>query len=80
MVIGVWDGDNVRDTHVEFLNDDFLPSSRITTPDFGSSDVFGNHATHVAGTIIAKGTNANSKGMAPKAEIKCFTLPVTTKR
>ena len=72
MVIGVWDGDNVRDTHVEFLNDDFLPSSRITTPDFGSSDVFGNHATHVAGTIIAKGTNANSKGMAPKAEIKSY--------
>lgn len=72
MVIGVWDGDNVRDTHVEFLNDDFLPSSRITTPDFGSSDVFGNHATHVAGTIIAKGTNASSKGMAPKAEIKSY--------
>ena len=72
MVIGVWDGDNVRDTHVEFLNDDFQASSRITTPDFGSSDVFGNHATHVAGTIIAKGTNANSKGMAPKAEIKSY--------
>ena len=72
MVIGVWDGDNVRDTHVEFLNDDFLPSSRITTPDFGSSDVFGDHATHVAGTIIAKGTNASSKGMAPKAEIKSY--------
>jgi len=72
MVLGVWDGDNVRDTHVEFLNDDFQASSRITTPDFGSSDVFGNHATHVAGTIIAKGTNANSKGMAPKAEIKSY--------
>ena len=72
MVIGVWDGDNVRDTHVEFLNDDFQASSRITTPDFGSSDVFGNHATHVAGTIIAKGTNANSKGMAPKAEVKSY--------
>ncbi len=72
MVIGVWDGDNVRDTHVEFLNDDFQASSRITTPDFGSSDVFGNHATHVAGTIIAKGTNTSSKGMAPKAEIKSY--------
>ena len=69
MFIGVWDGDNVRDTHVEFLNDDFAANSRITTPDFGSSDVYGDHATHVAGTIIAKGTNANSKGMAPKAEI-----------
>ena len=72
MVLGVWDGDNVRDTHVEFLNDDFQASSRITTPDFGSSDVFGNHATHVAGTIIAKGTNSSSKGMAPKAEIKSY--------
>jgi hypothetical protein len=69
MFIGVWDGDNVRDTHVEFLNDDFAANSRITTPDFGSSDVYGDHATHVAGTIIAKGTNATSKGMAPKAEI-----------
>jgi len=69
MFVGVWDGDNVRDTHVEFLNNDFAASSRITTPDFGSSDVYGNHATHVAGTIIAKGTNENSKGMAPNAEL-----------
>jgi serine protease AprX len=72
MIIGVWDGDNVRDTHVEFLNDDLLPSSRITTPDFGSSDVYGDHASHVAGTIVAKGTNTNAKGMAPKAEIKSY--------
>ncbi|MFL2623496.1 MAG: S8 family serine peptidase [Flavobacteriaceae bacterium] len=69
MFVGVWDGDNVRDTHVEFLNNDFAASSRITTPDFGSSDVYGNHATHVAGTIIANGTNENSKGMAPNAEL-----------
>jgi hypothetical protein len=69
MFIGVWDGDNVRDTHVEFLSNNFPPSSRITTPDFGSSDVYGNHATHVAGTIIANGTNENSKGMAPNAEL-----------
>ena len=72
MTIGVWDGDNVRDTHSEFQNDDITQGSRISSPDFGSSDAYGNHATHVAGTIIAKGINESVKGMAPKASVKSY--------
>jgi hypothetical protein len=34
MTIGVWDGDNVRDTHSEFQSDDFTQGSRISSPDF----------------------------------------------
>lgn len=72
MTIGVWDGDNVRDTHSEFQSDDFTQGSRISSPDFGASDAYGNHATHVAGTIIAKGINGNVKGMASKASVKSY--------
>jgi hypothetical protein len=72
MTIGVWDGDNVRDTHSEFQSDDFTQGSRISSPDFGASDAYGNHATHVAGTIIAKGINGSVKGMASKASVKSY--------
>lgn len=30
------------------------------------------HATHVAGTLIAAGVNANARGMAPRAELLAF--------
>lgn len=69
MIIGVWDGDNVRDTHSEFQSLDFTAGSRISSPDFGASDAYSNHATHVAGTIIASGLNESAKGMAPKASV-----------
>ena len=69
MNIGVWDGDNVRATHSEFQSNDFTQGSRISSPDFGASDAYGNHATHVAGTIIATGINESAKGMAPKASV-----------
>ena len=69
MTIGVWDGDNVRDTHSEFQSLDFTSGSRISSPDFGASDAYSNHATHVAGTIIATGLNESAKGMAPKASV-----------
>lgn len=69
MIIGVWDGDNVRGTHSEFQNTNFNLGSRISSPDFGASDAYSNHATHVAGTIIATGLNESAKGMAPKASV-----------
>ena len=69
MIIGVWDGDNVRDTHTEFQSLDLTAGTRISSPDFGASDAYSNHATHVAGTIIASGLNESAKGMAPKASV-----------
>ncbi|UGS21702.1 S8 family serine peptidase [Flavobacterium cyclinae] len=68
MIVGVWDGGFGLINHVEFLDDNSTPSSRITIPQSSlpipPSD---DHATHVLGTIIAKGTNASAKGMAPQA-------------
>lgn len=46
MTVGVWDQSAVRSTHVEF-------SGRVTWSDAGAS--LSNHATHVAGTILAQG-------------------------
>lgn len=61
MLVGVWDGGLVRESHQLFEN-------RATHID--TSNVFSNHATHVTGTIIGSGTfqSGNAKGMAPMAE------------
>jgi hypothetical protein len=56
MLIGVWDNDVVKN-HVEFGN------RRISNQGTSVSD----HSTHVTGTLIASGIQANAKGMAPKA-------------
>jgi len=60
MIIGEWDGGGTLTSHVEFegraiqRDNPFSPS---------------NHATHVAGTMIAAGINPEAKGMAPKATL-----------
>lgn len=54
VLVGIWDGGRVRTTHQEF-------GGRVTAVDLvGNSD----HATHVAGTIVAAGVNASAKGMS----------------
>lgn len=55
MKAGVWDGGNVRTTHVEF------PNNKVINID---GTVLDNHATHVTGTIVAKGVTANLRGIA----------------
>ncbi|WP_448530489.1 S8 family serine peptidase [Raineya sp.] len=65
MIIGEWDGGPVRNTHQEF-------GTRVTHKDgvnFTTPDGNNNHATHVAGTLIASGVDANAKGMAYQAEL-----------
>ncbi len=57
MVVGIWDESKVKD-HVEF-------GSRITSR---QGDSFSKHASHVTGTILATGIDANAKGMAPLAK------------
>ena len=52
--LAIWDGGLVRSTHVEL-------NTRIFAGETGS---LSTHGTHVAGTMIAKGLNANAKGMA----------------
>lgn len=65
--LGVWDGGAVRLTHQEFTNSG---PTRITQVD--GATALNDHATHVAGTLVAGGVNANSKGMSYKAPLKAF--------
>lgn len=54
--LGIWDAGRVRREHQEFqLN-------RVTIKDGANEN--SDHATHVAGTMVARGIDANSKGMA----------------
>jgi hypothetical protein len=64
MTLGEWDGGGVRTTHTEF-------EGRVTIGDgvpFVVPNMNNRHATHVAGTMVAAGTN-DAKGMAPKASL-----------
>jgi hypothetical protein len=65
--LGEWDGGKVRTSHQEF-NDG--GSTRVTQMDNTSG--ISDHATHVAGTMIAAGVNANAKGMAYGGELKAW--------
>lgn len=58
MIAGVWDGGNIRETHQEFMNGSI---SKISNADGAT---FAAHATHVMGTIIAKGVLPSVKGIA----------------
>ncbi|MDX1905266.1 MAG: S8 family serine peptidase [Thermonemataceae bacterium] len=65
MIVGEWDGGPVRNTHQEF-------GSRVTHKDgvtFTTPNGNNAHATHVAGTLIASGVDANAKGMAHQADL-----------
>ncbi len=61
--LGIWDGGAVRVAHQEL-------TGRATQTD-GSTQL-SDHATHVAGTMIASGIEANAKGMAYQASIKAY--------
>jgi hypothetical protein len=62
LVLGVWDGGAARSTHQEF-------GGRVTVKD-GAGSV--DHATHVAGTIIASGVDVRAKGMATSARVDSY--------
>lgn len=74
MNIGVWDEESVRGTHDEFKDDQIIPQSRVVYPEFPGafSGPISDHATHVAGTLLAKGADPDAKGMAPKATLRSF--------
>lgn len=61
--LGIWDGGKVRDTHQELIG-------RFISGDGAGS--LSDHATHVAGTMIASGVNSNAKGMSYQAKIKGY--------
>jgi len=61
--LGEWDGGAVRATHQEL-------TGRVTQVDGATS--ISNHSTHVAGTLIASGVDANAKGMAHGGTLKAW--------
>lgn len=63
MTAGVWDGSRVLDTHVEL-------SGKVTLGDAATG--FSSHATHVTGTIIAKGLSTTRRGIAYGALAKTY--------
>ncbi len=64
--LGEWDGGVARSTHVEFTSGG---TSRVHIMDNGQVK---EHATHVAGTMIANGVNSQAKGMAFEGELKSW--------
>ena len=62
VTVGVWDAGTARDTHQEL-------SGKVTKGDAGYAH---NHATHVTGTIAARGVLATAQGMAPQAKVLSY--------
>jgi len=69
-IIGLWEVGRPLTTHVEFNN---TGSSRIDFVDnTNGDDEYRNHATHVAGTLIAGGVDSDARGMAFNASIRAY--------
>ncbi|MBN2133979.1 MAG: S8 family serine peptidase [Sedimentisphaerales bacterium] len=66
-IVGIWDGASVSADHPEFLDAQGL--SRVTAREAAE---IAAHATHVAGTIAARGVDPAAKGMAPRARIESY--------
>lgn len=61
--LGIWEaGGTVRATHQEF-------GGRVTNIDGTASS---DHATHVAGTMIATGVNPAAEGFSEAANLRCY--------
>lgn len=71
MTIGIWDQHRTRKDHVEFVTNG---TSRVILGDATpfDQDDFGSHGTHVGGTMVAAGVDADAKGMAPKATLVSY--------
>ena len=70
MSVGVWDGGWALSAHQEFQ---LGGSSRISNPDYPAANPVADlHATHVVGTVCAKGVTANARGMAYESNVKSY--------
>ncbi|WP_417861011.1 S8 family serine peptidase [Winogradskyella sediminis] len=74
MTVGVWDGGPADASHPEFQNT-ANTESRLTALDNTIVDGdtgFSSHATHVSGTVSAKGVDPDAKGMATNINVKSY--------
>lgn len=70
MKVGIWDGGWALKNHQEFMNGTV---SRITTPDTAAQLPAADfHATHVTGTVGAKGVASSAKGMAYEVNLASY--------
>ncbi len=65
ITLGEWDGGAVRGTHQEL-------TGRVTQKDGATG--LSSHSTHVAGTMIATGIDANARGMCDSASLDAYTF------
>lgn len=67
MVARIWDGkDKVRTSH------NLLKGRVVVGDDETTEDVYGDHGTHVTGTIVASNTTTATRGMAFEATARTF--------
>jgi subtilisin family serine protease len=72
-VAAVFDGGRIRESHIEFReNPTDAASTRVMRREVGES--YSRHATHVAGTIGARGARPQARGMAPASSIWSFSF------
>lgn len=67
MIVGEWDGGAVLTNHQEFNN---TGTPRVVQKDGATAT--SDHATHVAGTMIAAGVDPDAKGMAINAQLNAY--------
>ncbi len=67
--MGEWDGGGVRSTHREFAP---ASGTGTRTTQIDNVTTTNQHATHVAGTILAKGVDPTAKGMSINGRLRCF--------
>lgn len=63
VLLGIWDGGRVSETHPEL-------TGRVVQQD--GATTISDHATHVAGTMIAQGVVASVRGMSYQAELNAY--------
>ena len=68
--LGMWEPGPTRTTHHEFGGRAITRDTPLFTIANGNAD----HATHVAGTMIATGVQAQARGMANQAILDCFEV------
>ncbi len=66
--LGLWEPSPVRTTHQEFGGRAITRDLPVFTTSNGNTE----HATHVAGTMIAAGVMPNAKGMSNAATLSCY--------
>ncbi len=67
--LGLWDGGRVLASHQEFVA---ATGTNVRIIQKDNATTLNNHTTHLAGTLMAKGINAQARGMAYGAQLSVW--------